>query len=60
MPSFNNKRETKCWPEDVGIVAMEIYFPAQYVDQTQLEEFDGVSQVIYSPYYILAFVILFS
>lgn len=31
------------WPQDVGILAMEIYFPAQYVDQTELETFDGVS-----------------
>ena len=31
------------WPQDVGIVAMEIYFPSQYVDQTELETFDGVS-----------------
>lgn len=31
------------WPEDVGIRAIEIYFPSQYVDQTELEAFDGVS-----------------
>lgn len=31
------------WPEDVGIIAMEIIFPSQYVDQTELEQFDGVS-----------------
>ncbi|XP_014210217.1 hydroxymethylglutaryl-CoA synthase, cytoplasmic [Copidosoma floridanum] len=31
------------WPKDVGIKAMELYFPAQYVEQTELEEFDGVS-----------------
>ncbi|CAG9766355.1 unnamed protein product [Ceutorhynchus assimilis] len=31
------------WPEDVGIVAMELIFPSQYVDQTELEKFDGVS-----------------
>uniref|UniRef100_A0A4W3GR35 Hydroxymethylglutaryl-CoA synthase n=1 Tax=Callorhinchus milii TaxID=7868 RepID=A0A4W3GR35_CALMI len=30
------------WPKDVGIIAMEIYFPAQYVDQTELEQYDGV------------------
>jgi len=29
--------------ENVGIVAMEIYFPKQYVDQAQLEIFDGAS-----------------
>ncbi|XP_058789923.1 hydroxymethylglutaryl-CoA synthase 1 [Phymastichus coffea] len=31
------------WPKDVGIKAMEVYFPAQFVDQTELEKFDGVS-----------------
>ncbi|XP_067838494.1 hydroxymethylglutaryl-CoA synthase, cytoplasmic isoform X2 [Heptranchias perlo] len=30
------------WPKDVGIIAMEIYFPSQYVDQAELEKFDGV------------------
>uniref|UniRef100_UPI00398E96AF hydroxymethylglutaryl-CoA synthase, cytoplasmic isoform X1 n=2 Tax=Pristiophorus japonicus TaxID=55135 RepID=UPI00398E96AF len=30
------------WPKDVGIIAMEIYFPSQYVEQTELERFDGV------------------
>ena len=31
------------WPENVGIVNMEVYFPSQYVEQAELEEFDGVS-----------------
>lgn len=31
------------WPKDVGIKAMEVYFPAQFVDQSELEKFDGVS-----------------
>lgn len=31
------------WPNDVGIRAIEVYFPAQYVDQTDLEAYDGVS-----------------
>lgn len=31
------------WPEDVGILAIEIVFPSQYVDQTELERFDGAS-----------------
>lgn len=34
---------TTSWPEDVGIIAMELYFPSQYVDQSELETFDGVS-----------------
>ncbi|XP_026074969.1 hydroxymethylglutaryl-CoA synthase, cytoplasmic-like isoform X2 [Carassius auratus] len=31
------------WPKDVGIIALEVYFPSQYVEQAELEEFDGVS-----------------
>ncbi|KAJ1526810.1 hypothetical protein ONE63_008380 [Megalurothrips usitatus] len=31
------------WPKDVGILAVEAIFPAQYVDQEQLEQFDNVS-----------------
>lgn len=31
------------WPKDVGIKAIEVYFPAQYVDQAELEQNDGVS-----------------
>ena len=31
------------WPVDVGIVSMEVYFPNQYVEQSELEEFDGAS-----------------
>ncbi|NXT78391.1 HMCS2 protein, partial [Zapornia atra] len=30
------------WPKDVGILAMEVYFPAQYVEQEELERYDGV------------------
>ena len=33
----------RSWPQDVGIVNMEIYFPSQYVDQGELEVFDGAS-----------------
>ena len=36
------------WPEDVGILALDIYFPSQYVDQTELETFDGVSSGKYT------------
>lgn len=31
------------WPDNVGILAVELIFPSQYVDQTELEQFDGVS-----------------
>ncbi|KAJ1970136.1 3-hydroxy-3-methylglutaryl coenzyme A synthase [Dispira parvispora] len=30
-------------PNDVGILGMEVYFPLRYVDQAELEQFDGVS-----------------
>ncbi|GAB0089679.1 hydroxymethylglutaryl-CoA synthase 1 [Sergentomyia squamirostris] len=30
-------------PKNVGIVAIEIYFPSMYVDQTELEAYDGAS-----------------
>lgn len=42
MPSFK-QNEARGWPEQVGILAMEIYFPYLYVDQTELEAYDGVS-----------------
>ena len=31
------------WPQNVGIVNMEVYFPSQYVEQSELETFDGAS-----------------
>ncbi|RIA91322.1 hydroxymethylglutaryl-CoA synthase [Glomus cerebriforme] len=31
------------YPENVGILAVEIYFPKRYVDQAELEKHDGVS-----------------
>ncbi|KAM5201494.1 hydroxymethylglutaryl-CoA synthase, mitochondrial [Hipposideros larvatus] len=34
--------KTDTWPKDVGILALEIYFPAQYVDQTDLEKYNNV------------------
>ena len=45
-PPFNTKRDI--WPSNVGIIAIEIYFPFQYVDQTELEAFDGVSSGKYT------------
>ncbi|KAJ1927695.1 3-hydroxy-3-methylglutaryl coenzyme A synthase [Tieghemiomyces parasiticus] len=30
-------------PSDVGILGIEVYFPRRYVDQAELEQFDGVS-----------------
>lgn len=40
-PPFSTKKDR--WPTDVGIIAVEIYFPFLYVDQTELEAFDGIS-----------------
>jgi hydroxymethylglutaryl-CoA synthase len=31
------------WPSDVGILGIELVFPSLFVDQTELEAFDGVS-----------------
>ncbi|KAL7989056.1 hypothetical protein Chor_007975 [Crotalus horridus] len=42
MPGSLPVNAEACWPKDVGIVALEIYFPSQYVDQIELEKFDGV------------------
>ncbi|XP_072215017.1 hydroxymethylglutaryl-CoA synthase, cytoplasmic isoform X1 [Excalfactoria chinensis] len=42
MPGSLPVNTESCWPKDVGIVALEIYFPSQYVDQTELEKYDGV------------------
>lgn len=36
------------WPEDVGIKAIEFVFPLEFVDQTDLEQFDGVSSGKYT------------
>lgn len=46
--SCNGASPSSHWPENVGIINMEIYFPAQYVDQAELEQFDGVSQGKYT------------
>ncbi|MCJ1300414.1 3-hydroxy-3-methylglutaryl coenzyme A synthase [Hypocenomyce scalaris] len=35
-------------PNNIGIKAIEIYFPSQCVDQAELEKFDGVSQGKYT------------
>jgi len=52
MPHTNNSLTNgdhgHGWPSEVGIVAMDIYFPHQYVDQAELEEFDGVSSGKYT------------
>lgn len=47
MPG-SGKGDHQGWPLNVGIMAMEVYFPSQYVDQSELEVFDGVSQGKYT------------
>ena len=37
-----------CFPSNVGILAMEVYFPVQLVEQSKLEEFDQVSSGKYT------------
>lgn len=36
------------WPKDVGILAIEMYFPSVYVDQSDLEVYDSVSSGKYT------------
>lgn len=47
MPG-SGKAEGRHWPPDVGIIAMEVYFPSQYVDQSEQEDFDQVSKGKYT------------
>ncbi|MEE6458146.1 hypothetical protein FKM82_000190 [Ascaphus truei] len=42
MPGSLPATAEASWPKDVGILSLEIYFPSQYVDQVELEKFDGV------------------
>jgi hydroxymethylglutaryl-CoA synthase len=30
------------WPQSVGILAIELIFPSQYVEQSEMEVYDGV------------------
>ncbi|XP_003747229.1 hydroxymethylglutaryl-CoA synthase 1 [Galendromus occidentalis] len=48
MTSQQNGDCGGCWPEDVGIHALEVYFPHTYVDQEELEIFDKVSKGKYT------------
>lgn len=36
------------WPDDVGIIAIELTIPSLYVDQEELEKYDGVSSGKYT------------
>ncbi|RHZ38180.1 hypothetical protein DYB26_012935, partial [Aphanomyces astaci] len=39
-PKSNKKAKRQA--DNVGILAMEVYFPANYIDQSDLEQYDGV------------------
>ncbi|KAH9907462.1 putative hydroxymethylglutaryl-CoA synthase [Xylariomycetidae sp. FL2044] len=44
-PAFQKKANTSIMaspPQNIGIKAIEIYFPSQYVEQSELEKYDGV------------------
>ena len=43
-----NSHKFPMYPENVGILAMETYFPAQYIEQNKLEKFDQVSEGKYT------------
>lgn len=45
---LSNNELNNRWPDDVGIIALDIYFPSTYVDQTELEDFNGVSRGKYT------------
>ncbi|UYV69413.1 HMGCS1, partial [Cordylochernes scorpioides] len=42
------QQQPAAWPHNVGILAMELYFPSQYVEQSELEAHDGVSSGKYT------------
>lgn len=48
MPVGNCSQSGQKWPENVGILAVEVYFPYTCVNQEKLEEFDGVSKGKYT------------
>ncbi|GFV26645.1 hydroxymethylglutaryl-CoA synthase 1 [Trichonephila clavipes] len=45
---MNNQNGHHSWPEKVGIIDVEIYFPSYYVDQDELEVHDNVSKGKYT------------
>ncbi|XP_067134383.1 hydroxymethylglutaryl-CoA synthase 1-like [Centruroides vittatus] len=48
MSLYFKKYDHSPWPPNVGILAMELYFPHLYVDQNELEVFDKVSKGKYT------------
>lgn len=45
---FSARMNYSLFPENVGILAMETYFPSQYVEQSKLEKFNEVSEGKYT------------
>jgi hypothetical protein len=45
---MDNRCNTSSRPENVGILAIEVYFPKQMVAQADLEIYDGVSRGKYT------------
>lgn len=45
---FSGRMNYSLFPENVGILAMETYFPSQYVEQSKLEKFNEVSEGKYT------------
>lgn len=48
MISENEMSQHTDWPKDVGILAIETYFPFTFVEQSELEEYDSVSKGKYT------------
>lgn len=45
---FSGRMNYSLFPENVGILAIETYFPSQYVEQCKLEKFNEVSEGKYT------------
>ena len=48
IEDMNNKHSTGCWPDDVGILGLEIYVPKLSVCQEALEKHDEVDKGKYT------------
>ncbi|XP_070602963.1 hydroxymethylglutaryl-CoA synthase, mitochondrial-like isoform X2 [Erythrolamprus reginae] len=46
--SIQSPQTISPWPKDVGILALEVYFPFQCVEQSELEKYDGVESGKYT------------
>ena len=42
------EHSNNCNNNDVGLIGLELYFPRNYVDQTEYEQFNGVSKGKYT------------